>query len=166
MGKPELDEGELLSGFEAEWHPLDKAIKLMRDTKPKPESPQHAAQIKYMVERDLAFLMEYKRRHEKPKVITICGSLKFQDKQMEVAEKLELEGNAVIPVIYPPPNFHKDSYTQKQGEMLDKMHKAKIDISDAIYVVNVGGYVGSSTKSEIEYAKKTGKEIMWLEEAK
>ena len=100
----------------------------------------------------------------KVKIITVCGSLKFQDEQMRQAERLELEGNAVISVIYPPPNFHKDNYTDADVEMLDKMHKVKIDISDAIFVVNVGGYVGSSTKSEIEYAKKLGKEIMWLEE--
>lgn len=47
--------------------------------------------------------------------------------------------------------------------MLDDMHKRKIDLSDAIYVINVGGYIGDSTKSEIEYAKMTGKEIMYLE---
>ena len=76
---------------------------------------------------------------------------------------MELAGNAVISVIYPQPNFDKDSYTEADVEMLDKMHKVKIDISDAIFVVNVDGYVGNSTKSEIEYAKRTGKEIMWLE---
>jgi hypothetical protein len=50
--------------------------------------------------------------------------------------------------------------------MFDKMHRAKIGISDAIFVVNVGGYVGNSTKGEIEYAKSLGKEIMWLEKPK
>ena len=48
--------------------------------------------------------------------------------------------------------------------MLGKMHKEKIKISDAIFVVNVNGYIGESTKSEIEYAKSQNKEILYLEE--
>lgn len=47
--------------------------------------------------------------------------------------------------------------------MLDDMHKRKIDMADEIFVINVGGYIGESTKSEIEYAKKTGKIINYLE---
>ena len=47
--------------------------------------------------------------------------------------------------------------------MLDDMHKRKIDMSDEIFVINVGGYIGSSTKSEIEYAKKAGKKVRYLE---
>ena len=52
----------------------------------------------------------------------------------------------------------------KTKEMLDAMHKAKIDMADSIYVINVGGYVGSSTKSEIEYAIAHGKEVRYLED--
>ena len=48
--------------------------------------------------------------------------------------------------------------------MLDDMHKRKIDLSDEIFVINVGGYIGESTKSEIEYAKATGKKVNYLEE--
>lgn len=96
------------------------------------------------------------------KIITICGSLKFKNKMIEVAEKLELQENAVISPIYPT-NSNKDAYTDEQVDILDRMHKEKIKISDAIYVVNVGGYIGSSTKSEIEYAKALGKEILYLE---
>lgn len=160
LGENCLDEEETSDGFTVEWHPLDKAIQLLKDSEPR-GSEYIDYSGKYIVERDLAFLNEYKKAH--PKIITICGSLRFQDQQMITAERLELEGNAVISCIYPPPNFDKDSYIKEQGDMLDKMHKAKIDISDAIFVVNVGGYVGTSTKSEIEYAKKTGKEVMWLE---
>ena len=46
--------------------------------------------------------------------------------------------------------------------MLDDMHKRKIDIADEIFVINVGGYIGESTKSEIEYAKKHCKNINYL----
>lgn len=48
--------------------------------------------------------------------------------------------------------------------MLDDMHKRKIDMADAIYVINVGGYIGESTRSEIEYAKKHGKTIFFYDE--
>lgn len=48
-------------------------------------------------------------------------------------------------------------------EMLDDMHKRKIDMADEIFVINVGGYIGSSTKSEIEYAMATGKPVQYLE---
>lgn len=52
----------------------------------------------------------------------------------------------------------------KTKEMLDDMHKRKINMADSIYVINVGGYIGESTKSEIEYAKVHGKEVRYLEE--
>ena len=97
------------------------------------------------------------------KIITISGSLKFKNEILAISEKLELAGNAVIAPIYPT-NKDKDAYTEEEVEILDKMHKEKIKISDAIYVVNVGGYIGSSTKSEIEFAKKLGKEIIYLEQ--
>lgn len=50
--------------------------------------------------------------------------------------------------------------------MLDEIHKQKIDVSDEIYVLNVGGYIGESTKTEIEYAKVKGKKISYLESIK
>lgn len=53
----------------------------------------------------------------------------------------------------------------KTKEMLDDMHKRKIDMADEIFVINVGGYIGTSTRSEIEYAKMTGKTVRYLEEA-
>ncbi len=97
------------------------------------------------------------------KIITICGSLKFKNEILAISEKLELAGNAAIAPIYPT-NEDKDAYTEEEVEILDKMHKEKIKISDAIYVVNVNGYIGSSTKSEIEFAQKLGKEIIYLEQ--
>ena len=76
------------------------------------------------------------------------------------AEKLTLEGNCVL-----MPNElsrnSKDDYTLEEALMIDKMHKEKIKLSDAILVVNVNGYIGSSTKSEIEYAKSLEKEIIY-----
>jgi hypothetical protein len=47
--------------------------------------------------------------------------------------------------------------------MLDDMHKCKIDLADEILVINPGGYIGNSTRSEIEYALKTNKTVIYLE---
>lgn len=94
------------------------------------------------------------------KIITVCGSLRFQKEMMEISEKMELMENCVLTPIYPT-NPDKDAYTEKEVVILDKMHKEKIKISDAILVVNVNGYIGNSTKSEIEYAKSLNKEIIY-----
>lgn len=94
------------------------------------------------------------------KVITVCGSLRFKKEIMEVTEKMELLGNCMIAPIYPT-NPDKDAYTEEEVVMLDKMHKEKIKLSDAILVVNVDNYIGSSTKSEIEFAKTLKKEIVY-----
>ena len=95
------------------------------------------------------------------KVITICGSMRFSNEMMKISEELELkQGYAVIQCVY---NAEGQKHEGLDAEMLDRIHRKKIDISDAIYVVNVNGYIGSSTKNEIEYAKILGKEILSLE---
>lgn len=99
------------------------------------------------------------------KIITICGSLKFQKEMIEIAEEMELKGNCVLPVIYPA-RENKDAYTKEEFEMFDKMHKEKIKLSDAILVVNVQNYIGESTKREIEFAKSLGKEILYYTDYK
>ena len=97
------------------------------------------------------------------KIITMCGSLKFESEIRHHSERLALEGNCVLAIIYPTKE-DKDAYTPEQHKLLDIEHKKKIDLSDAIFIVNVDGYIGSSTRSEIEYAKKLGKEILYLEQ--
>ena len=94
------------------------------------------------------------------KIITVCGSLKFQKEIIKKKKKLELEGNCVLTPIYPT-NSDKDAYTEEQVIILDKMHKEKIKLSDCILVVNVNNYIGNSTKSEIEFAKSLNKEIIY-----
>ena len=94
------------------------------------------------------------------KIITICGSYKFKKEMTEMTEKLALEGNCMLTPIELTKSG-KDSYTEDEALMLDKMHKEKIKLSDAILVVNVDEYIGTSTKSEIEYAKLLNKEILY-----
>ncbi len=99
----------------------------------------------------------------KYKVITLCGSTRFKDQFLEAQKRLTLEGNIVISVGLFGHSGDDEVWNEGTKEMLDDMHKRKIDMADAIYVINVGGYIGSSTRSEIEYARKNGKEILSLE---
>ena len=102
---------------------------------------------------------------KKYNIITLCGSIKFKDEFIKVQEKLTLDGNIVF-----TPNFfnniRKEDIDEKMKKMLDEMHKQKIDMSDEIYIINLGGYIGESTKTEIEYAKTKGKNISYLESIK
>ena len=97
-------------------------------------------------------------------VITLCGSTRFKDQFIEAQKRLTLEGNIVISVGLFGHSGADEVWTEGTKEMLDKMHKRKIDMADAIYVINVGGYIGESTRSEIEYAIRNGKEVRYLEE--
>ena len=105
----------------------------------------------------------------KYKVITLCGSTKFKDEFMREQKRLTLDGNIVISVglfghsgdqeVWE--GMSEDTLT-KTKEMLDDMHKRKIDMADEIFVIDVGGYIGSSTRSEIEYAEAHGKIVRYL----
>lgn len=97
------------------------------------------------------------------KVVTLCGSTKFKDKFFEVQKKLTLEGCIVISVGLFGHSGDAEVFTEGVKAMLDDMHKRKIDMADEIFVINVGGYIGSSTRSEIEYAKQHNKTVNYLE---
>ena len=98
---------------------------------------------------------------KKYKVVTLCGSTRFKEHFIKVQKELTLKGYIVISVglfshsgdseVWE--NMDKETLVKTKG-MLDDMHKQKIDMSDEIFVINVNGYIGESTKNEIEYAKK------------
>lgn len=94
-------------------------------------------------------------------VITLCGSAKFLDKFIELSAAFTRQGNVVLSISM----VKKDTADQDQKlhDLLDDIHKRKIDLSHSIYVINVGGYIGESTLGEIEYARETGKRIDFLE---
>ena len=92
-------------------------------------------------------------------IITLCGSLRFQECMMRTAEKMALLGNCVLTPIYP--TSENPERTKEQLEMLKEEHFKKIELSDAILVINVDEYIGYSTNLEIEYAKKLNKEILY-----
>ncbi len=103
-------------------------------------------------------------------VITLCGSTRFKDEFIEAQKRLTLEGNIVISVglfghsgddeVWDGMDEGTLTWTK---EMLDDMHKRKIDMADSIYVINPGGYIGESTRSEIEYAIDHGKRVDYFE---
>ena len=105
------------------------------------------------------------------KIVTLCGSTRFKNEFMEVQKRLTLDGNIVISVglfghsgdseVWE--NMDEGTLT-KSKEMLDDMHKRKIDMADEIFVINVGGYIGDSTRSEIDYAIEHGKKVRYLED--
>ena len=99
----------------------------------------------------------------KYKVITLCGSTRFKEQFLEAQKRLTLEGNIVISVGLFGHSGDEEVWKPGTKEMLDDMHKRKIDMADEIYVINVGGYIGESTRREIEYAKKNGREVKYLE---
>jgi hypothetical protein len=105
------------------------------------------------------------------KVITLCGSTRFKKEFIEVQKKLTLKGHIVISVgLFGHSGDDEvwdgmdEGTLTKTKEMLDDMHKRKIDMADEIYVINKGGYIGESTRSEIEYAKAHGKIINYYED--
>ena len=93
-------------------------------------------------------------------VITLCGSTRFKEDFERVNRDLTLAGNVVLSV--GGFGHSGDKISESQKIMLDSIHRNKIDMSDAIYVINKDGYIGSSTKSEITYALATGKQVLYM----
>ena len=96
-------------------------------------------------------------------VITLCGSSKFKDYFFSVAKELTLQGHIVLM----PGVFHhsdNDELTTEQKIQLDNLHRQKINMSDAIFVINPGQYIGESTFGEIDWANKMGKQVLVLEQ--
>lgn len=104
-----------------------------------------------------------------PKIVCLCGSTRFYKEFQRVNyEMTALDGHIVLSVGFYPhaeQEVHGESLgvTKEQKRALDDLHLRKIDLADAIFVINVGGYVGESTLSEIAYAIWKNKPIRWLE---
>lgn len=92
------------------------------------------------------------------KVIALCGSARFRETFRQVQQKLTLAGNIVLcPVFFD--DFQPDAGTK---EMLDQLHRQRIDMADEVMIINMDGYIGQSTRSEIDYAIRTGKPVHYL----
>jgi hypothetical protein len=106
---------------------------------------------------------------QRPKIVCLCGSTRFMEAFQEANLRETVEGHIVLSVGC---NTKADAelFLEKHGgqtgalkQRLDELHKRKIDLADDVLVLNIGGYVGESTRSEIEYAKSKGKPIRYLE---
>lgn len=94
------------------------------------------------------------------KIITLCGSTKFKRQFEQANAFLTLQGNVVMTVAF----FEQSEgfeITQEQAERLGEIHLRKIDLSDEIFVIDVDGYIGSSTGKEIDYARSQGKAVRY-----
>jgi hypothetical protein len=108
----------------------------------------------------------------RPEIVVLCGSTRFKDAFIEQNMLLTLQGKIVLSVgmfgSAPDDPHDKDpagliKVTEEQKVLLDDLHKRKIDVADSVLVLNVGGYVGNSTASEIAYARAAGKPVTFLE---
>ncbi len=99
----------------------------------------------------------------KYKVVTLCGSTKFKEQFIKAQKRLTLEGYIVISVGLFGHSGDMEVWNEGTKAMLDDMHIRKIDMADEIFVINVGGYIGESTRREIDYATSKGMTIRYLE---
>jgi hypothetical protein len=102
-----------------------------------------------------------------PEVVTLCGSSRFRDAFVAENRRLSLEGRIVISLglfgHLEGLDIGTDTEPTPVKVMLDELHKRKIDMANRIHVVNLGGYIGRSTRSEIDYAEAHGKPVTYME---
>lgn len=106
---------------------------------------------------------EYPGTPQAPTIVCLVGSTRFKRQYEEETRRLTLEGKIVLTCgVW----VHHEAENAKAPEVkarLDRLHEAKIDMADEVRVINVGKYVGDSTRREIEYAKGQGKRLTYLE---
>lgn len=102
-----------------------------------------------------------------PRIICLCGSSRFIEHMAVLAWELEKGGAIVLSLHLLPasyPGVAPDHQAEAEGiaAQMDELHLRKIDLADSVLVVNVGGYIGDSTRREIAYASAHGKPISYL----
>lgn len=107
---------------------------------------------------------------KKPIIVCLCGSTKFKEAFDEANYNETMAGKIVLSVgffMHATGNRHGEHVgcTPKQKIALDELHKRKIDLADEVLILNVGGYIGDSTRSELEYAQQHGKTIRYLDQS-
>lgn len=113
---------------------------------------------------DIEYILNEKKQYKTAKgIITLCGSTRFYETFLEVNNKLTAKGYIVLSIgVVKSEAVMLDKRDAELEKMLDALHREKITMSDSIFVINVDGYTGKSTKAEIEFAEKHGKRIYWL----
>lgn len=93
------------------------------------------------------------------KTVAMCGSMKFAEQMKQIAWKLETEqGVNVLQCVY---NEQKEPVGEEALKRIKEAHYRRIDMSDAVYIVDIGGYIGNSVRQEISYAREKGKEVIF-----
>jgi hypothetical protein len=103
---------------------------------------------------------------ERPKVVCFCGSTRFTPHMLILRWEMEKQRIITMGWNVLPDGYGADSHVaEAEGvkELIDELHKRKIDLCDEVFVVNLDGYIGESTRSEIDYAESIGKPIQYLE---
>ena len=103
---------------------------------------------------------------DKPKIVCLCGSTRFTDEMLVEQWQLTKQGCIVVSWCAVPESYFKGPHIgDHEGvkEIVDEVHKRKIDLADEVYVLNIGGYIGESTRSEINYAEAHGKPVRYRE---
>ena len=101
----------------------------------------------------------------KPTIVCLCGSTRFSEAFRKANLEETLKGKIVLSIGC---DFKSDDalgLTEDDKKRMDELHLKKIDLADEVLILNVGGYIGESTRRELEYAKRNGKRIRFLEEA-
>ncbi|HEY6022112.1 MAG TPA: hypothetical protein VIY48_20260 [Candidatus Paceibacterota bacterium] len=105
----------------------------------------------------------------RPRIVCLCGSTRFYNEFQKANYNLTMQGKIVLSVGFYPHAAAEHGHGEGVGHdsnekvMLDELHKRKIDLADEVFVINVGGYIGESTRAEIEYAEWAGRPIKFLE---
>lgn len=105
---------------------------------------------------------------ERPTIVCLCGSTRFYDEFQQANCDLTLRGEIVLSVGFYPHTKTEHEHGEGVGHdsadkaALDELHKRKIDLADYVLVLNVGGYIGDSTRSEIEYAERNNKPVKYV----
>jgi len=122
---------------------------------PEPQCPDCETQLNHLKESTTADSL--------PEIVLLCGSTKFKEEYVSEYKRLSKEGYVVLSVGC---FGHTDnvSFAETEKKAVDRNHKDKIDIADRIHVINVDGYIGSSTKAKIYYAENTGTEVTYMNE--
>jgi hypothetical protein len=104
----------------------------------------------------------------RPRVICLCGSMRFEPEIQEAAREESVAGHIVVLPLcnmkQPHPLWNDETDAERIKVALDGLHKAKIDLADEVVVVAPGGYVGDSTRSEIAYAEAHGKPVRYWQQ--
>lgn len=99
----------------------------------------------------------------RPRVVVLCGSTRFAS-EFQKANYLEtMKGRIVLSIGVDTKSDSELDLDERTKALLDELHKRKIDLADEVLVLNKGGYIGESTRSEVEYARRLGRPIRWLE---